>query len=166
MIGIVIAVIAILVAFFYLWWMRSLCTDSKKCIPKCVGKTCNQDDGCGNKCPCPNGQKCNENGQCIDESCVPKCDGKTCGPDGCGGVCGKCGNGEFCGSNSTCIIPPPPSSEKDKPLNSGQYLFSGPNNTWLVVEEGKPVLKALDYQDPKAIWAYFNNTLHNKETGL
>jgi hypothetical protein len=67
------------------------------CEGSCDGKTCGQDNGCGDPCTaCEGNKECRQpvgGGalQCFDP-CVPQCDGKSCGSDGCGGVCGACEN--------------------------------------------------------------------------
>jgi len=69
------------------------------CVPTCQGKTCDQDDGCGQPCGCAAGFVCKDH---ACEVCVPDCDGKACGDDGCGGSCGSCGPDEKC-TAGTCV---------------------------------------------------------------
>jgi len=49
---------------YYLGHLDDPTTLSQDCIPNCAGKTCNQDNGCGLPCGCPNGRVCLENGTC------------------------------------------------------------------------------------------------------
>jgi agmatine/peptidylarginine deiminase len=75
--------------------------DCVSCDPNCEGKACDQDDGCGMPCGCPQGQVC-ENSQCV--TCEPQCEGKVCGDNGCGGTCGECQDGQFCSTDGTKCV--------------------------------------------------------------
>jgi len=74
------------------------------CVPSCEGKTCADDNGCGQPCGCPSGWEC-EGGECTFGDCVPTCDNVTCdNDDGCGGTCG-CPAGKLC-DGGTCQCAP------------------------------------------------------------
>ncbi len=72
-----------------------------------LGKECGTwDDGCDGTVDCggcPDGQVCDENGQCEGD-CIPSCDGKECGDDGCGEECGTCMDGWACSNEGNCIV--------------------------------------------------------------
>jgi hypothetical protein len=91
------------------------------CTADCAGKSCDQDDGCGEPCGCPEGQTCaagvcqldgkpvpdvvqQEDGWQGDGECTPQCKtlGKACGTDGCGGSCGICDPGYGCNPQGLC----------------------------------------------------------------
>lgn len=92
-------------------------TDLPSTVCSCVGKRCDQTDGCGHPCTdlCGADQACCS-GECrtlrydadhcdvcgntcppdkplcvqgVCQGCTPDCDGRECGDDGCGGVCTK-----------------------------------------------------------------------------
>lgn len=66
------------------------------CVPRCDGRYCGGDDGCGGDCgTCPDGQLCADR-RCRPDPCTPACDGRECGDDGCGGECGQCPEGQLC----------------------------------------------------------------------
>lgn len=63
------------------------------CIPNCIGKKCNDDNGCGKPCGCPKNQQCDqETGKCSGQKCKLN---EPCGSNG--GRCpGKCPKGKTC----------------------------------------------------------------------
>jgi hypothetical protein len=68
------------------------------CEADCSGDPCG-DDGCGGTCSeCPEGQNCDEAGQC----CTPDCSSDPCGDDGCGGTCDVCPGGQYCNDEAQC----------------------------------------------------------------
>lgn len=80
------------------------------CKPQCEGKKCDEDNGCGKLCGCPEGQVCFKSA-----CCTPNCTNKECGDDGCGGDCGKCEEGKVCDDNGKCVTPPAGCAEKQTP---------------------------------------------------
>ena len=76
-------------------------TTACPCMPMCSGGACGVDNGCGGTCRCLEGEKCGDDGVCVN-SCTADCSGKQCGPDGCGGQCGTCEGGGTC-SNGACM---------------------------------------------------------------
>ncbi|MCA9664796.1 MAG: hypothetical protein KC503_04385 [Myxococcales bacterium] len=80
-----------------------------ECVPDCIGKFCNDDNGCGGKCKgCPPDQICDQT-NITWLCCTPDCAGKACGaPDGCGGICGDgscAASNELC-KKGTCVCQP------------------------------------------------------------
>jgi hypothetical protein len=69
------------------------------CDSSCVGKRCDELNGCGVKCGCPQGSNCMGNGAC----CKPACPTGKCEGDGCGGSC-KCPQGQTC-IQGNCLAP-------------------------------------------------------------
>lgn len=84
----------IITAIFVVTTRKSTCKQS------CKNKLCNEDNNCGQKCGCPQGNKCMDDGSCC--SFEKNCKGKQCGSDGCGGFCGSCPQGNKCMDNGTC----------------------------------------------------------------
>jgi len=78
------------------------CAGTYCCEPKCTGKCNGEDDGCGGKCGCLPGNKCDTAATpnaCV--ACTPACTGKCNGEaDGCGGKCG-CTPGNKCDTAAT-----------------------------------------------------------------
>ena len=82
------------------------------CMPDCMGKACDANDGCGGTCGCPDGLACTlvpavEGDDASEDSmqclyCTPNCFEKACGDDGCGNSCGECGADESCFMNACC----------------------------------------------------------------
>ena len=88
----------------------NICKDGKcnLCTPtSCVGKKCNEDNGCRSPCGCTSGLKCNQSGVC--EKCTTtSCGNNNCGTDSTGCSCGDCDPGYICNTGGstpgTCII--------------------------------------------------------------
>jgi hypothetical protein len=69
------------------------------CDPNCIGKKCNQYNGCGSPCGCFDGQMCNVNGECVNIPPLPICESfHQCGY-GAGKCGGKCNSGSICQRN-------------------------------------------------------------------
>lgn len=68
-----------------------------KCWPGCSGKKCNETDGCGRICGCPNGKICNTlTGECVNPPPMPICKSNSFCGDGNGRCEGSCPPGSFC----------------------------------------------------------------------
>jgi hypothetical protein len=84
--------------------------ESGQCPPSCQGKTCKQDNGCGEPCldAClTNGTECSKLGQCLSGFCV---DGVCCaGP--CDGLCESCAVPDFVGTCSALPVGEDPEDE-------------------------------------------------------
>ena len=57
--------------------VAGVCTGASAiCSPRCAGKACGADDGCGGICgtgSCPEGKTCRSDGACVDAACDPPC---------------------------------------------------------------------------------------------
>lgn len=84
-------------------------TGGPGCVPACQGRTCGG-DGCGGVCgACPQGQRCDEQGQCVapaQPGCQETCEGAgaSCG-EVCGQSCGSCPEGSRC-EDGQCACQP------------------------------------------------------------
>ena len=86
--------------FLFIFFFRKKRNSNITC--SCSGKTCDEEDGCGNSCL---SSVCNIGEKCFEKNCcTPICENNSCGDDGCGGIC-NCPNGYIC-KNRECVEPP------------------------------------------------------------
>eukprot|EP00457_Paulinella_chromatophora_P000494 gb/GEZN01000494.1/.p1 GENE.gb/GEZN01000494.1/~~gb/GEZN01000494.1/.p1 ORF type:complete len:1183 (-),score=128.90 gb/GEZN01000494.1/:747-4238(-) len=108
------------------------------CEPNCEGKTCGQDDGCGDVCTVPNRLGCHERETCVQGEChcTPDCsEAVFCGAsDGCGGHCSNSSQG--CARDQDCLlgvcaIPIYNSSEVPVLIRTGEKLQRVSSQLWV-----------------------------------
>lgn len=81
------------------------------CLLDCSERRCDDHDGCGGLCGCPDSQVCCGDGECAasaEDCSVPDCSGThgapvECGDDGHGGTCGECPCPECAPSETVCF---------------------------------------------------------------